>query len=78
MSSLLDKFAGRIDVIYIDPPFGTGTDFTFFRNCGGGSGRYIAGENNRRGEGIQRYVGKRERFLVRYDIRQAAPDKGAS
>lgn len=29
MSSLLDKFAGRIDVIYIDPPFGTGSDFTF-------------------------------------------------
>ena len=34
MSSLLDKFAGKIDVIYIDPPFGTGTDFTFSTTIG--------------------------------------------
>jgi len=27
MSSLLDKFAGKIDLIYIDPPFATGADF---------------------------------------------------
>jgi adenine-specific DNA-methyltransferase len=26
MSSLLDEFAGTIDLIYIDPPFFTGTD----------------------------------------------------
>lgn len=29
MSSLLDKFAGKIDLVYIDPPFATGTDFSF-------------------------------------------------
>ena len=28
MGSLLDKFAGKIDLIYIDPPFATGTDFS--------------------------------------------------
>jgi len=28
MSSLLDEFAGKIDLIYIDPPFATGADFT--------------------------------------------------
>jgi len=28
MSSLLDEYAGRIDLIYIDPPFDTGSDFT--------------------------------------------------
>jgi len=28
MSSLLEKFAGKIDLIYIDPPFATGADFT--------------------------------------------------
>lgn len=28
MGSLLEKFAGKIDLIYIDPPFGTGSDFT--------------------------------------------------
>jgi len=27
MSSLLEKFAGEIDLIYIDPPFATGADF---------------------------------------------------
>jgi len=29
MGSLLEKFAGKIDLIYIDPPFATGADFTF-------------------------------------------------
>ncbi len=29
MGSLLQKFAGRIDLIYIDPPFAIGADFTF-------------------------------------------------
>lgn len=29
MSSLLDQFAGRVDLVYIDPPFATGADFSF-------------------------------------------------
>lgn len=29
MGSLLDDFAGKIDLIYIDPPFATGADFTY-------------------------------------------------
>jgi DNA modification methylase len=29
MGSLVEKFAGRIDLIYIDPPFDTGADFSF-------------------------------------------------
>lgn len=28
MGSLLEKFAGKIDLIYIDPPFGTGINFS--------------------------------------------------
>ena len=28
MGSLLEKFEGKIDLIYIDPPFATGTDFS--------------------------------------------------
>lgn len=28
MGSLLQRFAGKIDLIYIDPPFATGSDFT--------------------------------------------------
>ena len=29
MGSLLEKFAGKIDLVYIDPPFATGSDFSF-------------------------------------------------
>ena len=29
MDSLLESFAGKIDLIYIDPPFATGADFSF-------------------------------------------------
>ena len=29
MGSLLEKFSGKVDLIYIDPPFATGTDFSF-------------------------------------------------
>ncbi|HET6218643.1 MAG TPA: site-specific DNA-methyltransferase [Acidobacteriaceae bacterium] len=29
MGSLLEEFAGKIDLIYIDPPFATGADFAF-------------------------------------------------
>ncbi|MGH9070631.1 MAG: DNA methyltransferase [Acidimicrobiales bacterium] len=29
MSSLLDQLAGKVDLIYIDPPFATGADFSF-------------------------------------------------
>jgi DNA modification methylase len=34
MGSLLEKFAGKIDLIYIDPPFATGTDFSFKTQIG--------------------------------------------
>ena len=29
MGSLLEKFAGKVDLIYIDPPFATGANFSF-------------------------------------------------
>lgn len=29
LSSLLDEFGGRVDLIYIDPPFATGADFSY-------------------------------------------------
>jgi len=34
MGSLLEKFAGKIDLIYIDPPFATGADFSFVTEIG--------------------------------------------
>lgn len=36
MGSLLEKFAGKIDLIYIDPPFATGADFSFATQIGDG------------------------------------------
>src|SRR5437667_9794047 len=29
MGALLEKFSGKVDLIYIDPPFASGTDFSF-------------------------------------------------
>ena len=34
MGSLLEKFSGKIDLIYIDPPFATGADFSFTSHIG--------------------------------------------
>jgi adenine specific DNA methylase Mod len=34
MGSLLEKFAGKIDLIYIDPPFATGANFAFTTEIG--------------------------------------------
>ena len=34
MSSLLEKFAGKINLIYIDPPFATGANFSFRTQIG--------------------------------------------
>jgi 16S rRNA G966 N2-methylase RsmD len=34
MGSLLEKFAGKIDLIYIDPPFATGAEFSFTADIG--------------------------------------------
>jgi adenine-specific DNA-methyltransferase len=34
MQSLLDNFAGKIDLIYIDPPFAVGLDFSYEVNIG--------------------------------------------
>jgi adenine-specific DNA-methyltransferase len=36
MGSLMEKFAGKIDLIYIDPPFATGADFSFAAEVGEG------------------------------------------
>ena len=35
LPSLLPEFAGKVDLIYIDPPFATGADFSFQAQVGG-------------------------------------------
>lgn len=34
MGSLLERFAGKVDLIYIDPPFASGADFSFIAPVG--------------------------------------------
>ena len=34
MASLMEEFAGKVDLIYIDPPFATGADFSFQTQVG--------------------------------------------
>jgi DNA modification methylase len=34
MHSLVERFAGKVDLIYIDPPFATGADFSFVTQIG--------------------------------------------
>ena len=34
LPSLLPEFAGKVDLIYIDPPFATGQDFSFQTSVG--------------------------------------------
>ena len=34
LASLLDEFAGKVDLIYIDPPFATGQDFAYQASVG--------------------------------------------
>lgn len=41
MGSLLEKFAGKIDLIYIDPPFATGADFSFAAPIGEGDDEIV-------------------------------------
>ncbi len=35
LPSLLPEFAGKVDLIYIDPPFNTGADFSYTTNLPG-------------------------------------------
>lgn len=42
MSSLLEQFAGKVDLIYIDPPFATGADFSVKTEIGDGVEVYKA------------------------------------
>jgi adenine-specific DNA-methyltransferase len=41
MGSLLEKFAGKIDLVYIDPPFATGADFSFRADIGDGTAAVV-------------------------------------
>jgi len=77
MGSLLEKFAGKIDLIYIDPPFATGADFSFTATVGEQSleafkDQSIIEEKAYRdtwGSGLQSYLQVMyERIKIMYDL----------
>lgn len=80
MSSLLEKFAGKIDLIYIDPPFATGADFTFKTEVGE-SGENLSKEQSAIeekayrdtwGSGLESYLGMmRDRLAIMRDLLSA-------
>lgn len=81
MGSLLDRFAGKIDLIYIDPPFASGADFPFQAQIGSrettGEQAIVEGKayRDRWGEGLKSYL---QMMYARLDLMQRLlSDKGA-
>ena len=84
MGSLLVKFAGKIDLIYIDPPFATGADFRFNAEIGERSDLEALKEHSSIeekayrdtwGQGIETYLEMiRERLVL---ARQLIKDTGS-
>ena len=78
MGSLLEKFAGKIDLIYIDPPFATGANFAFKTEIGE-SGEEIVKEQSALeekayrdtwGGGIGTYLDMMRQRLARISTRE--------
>ena len=68
MSSLLEKFAGKITLIYIDPPFATGADFTFTPQIGESDEIQIQNNILLSKKRFIGYVGKWNRILSIDDV----------
>jgi DNA modification methylase len=57
MRALLPEYAGKIDLLYADPPFGTGGTFSLTARGGGGGGAdEIAAYSDRWSEGLGSYL----------------------
>jgi 16S rRNA G966 N2-methylase RsmD len=65
MSSLLKEYAGKIDLIYIDPPFATGDDFSIELQIGDESPQ---GAIHTRGARLPRHLGQRSGFVSHNDV----------
>jgi DNA modification methylase len=82
MGSLLHKFAGKIDLIYIDPPFATGADFSFLTEIGDGPAEVVKDQSiieekayrDTWGHGTNSYISMmRDRLLL---LRELLSPKG--
>jgi adenine-specific DNA-methyltransferase len=73
MASLLKDFKGTIDLVYIDPPFDVGADFTMDLPMGDGKETVDKDQSTLENGGLPRHVGQRHRFLPAHDVRAACP-----
>ncbi len=80
MSSLLEHFAGKVDLIYIDPPFATGADFSFASIVGEGDLKIVKEQSileekayrDTWGEGSDSYLSMMyQRLLIMRDLLSA-------
>ena len=69
LPSLLPEFAGKVDLIYIDPPFDTGADFSFTASIPSDGldththTRIHETTEPHRAEGVPRHLGKRPAII---------------
>ncbi len=77
MGSLLKNFAGKIDLIYIDPPFATGVDFAFKALIGEQEEQVFKDQSiieekayrDTWGDGLSSYLGMiRNRLVLLYEL----------
>jgi len=77
MGSLLKNFAGKIDLIYIDPPFATGADFSFKTSVGEQEEQVFKDQSiieekayrDTWGDGLSSYLGMiRNRLVLLYEL----------
>ena len=73
MASLLPEFAGKIDLIYIDPPFATGADFSVKMEIGDAS---WTKEPSAIEDKAYRDTWGRTRFIPANDVRAARLNAG--
>ena len=69
MSSLLTEYAGSIKLVYIDPPFDTGADFSM--RVAVGATDVTKQPSHPRGARVPRYMGRREQQLSLDDVSAA-------
>ncbi|SRR6266496_3738330 len=63
LPSLLPEFAGKVDLIYIDPPFNAGADFSFGTTIPEIEGNFSQRTFGVGAKGLSRYLGLRSDFL---------------
>jgi len=85
MGSLLEQYAGKVNLIYIDPPFATGADFSFTSKIGEDEDEFLLGKDqsiieekayrDTWGQGISSYLNMMySRFSI---IRDLLDDNGS-